>query len=64
MIRRESVAVRVIHGQHADHAIQAFQRHDQRRLQRGVLSGIDDISSFDLRISVHDGLAVFRHPSA
>ncbi len=64
MIRREGVAIGLVHGQHADHSIQTFERHNQRRLQRGVLSGIDDVAVFDLRIAIHDRLAVLRDPSA
>ena len=64
MIGCERVAVGLIHRQHANHAVQSFQRHDQRRLQRRMFSRIDDVSRFHLRIAVHDRLAVCRHPSA
>ena len=64
MVRRKRVSIRLIHGEHADDAVQTFQRHDQSGLQRRMLSLIDNVSGLNLRIAIDDRLAVFSHPSA
>ena len=64
VVRRKRVQGRVIHGQHAHHAIQSLQGNRQRRRQNRVFLRVGAVACFYLRIAIDDGLAVLRHPSA
>ena len=64
MIRRESVAFASIHGQHADHAVQPFERHSESRRRVVNFRGIATYPASACGIAIDDRLAFFRHPAA
>src|SRR5208282_747465 len=63
MVARESVFVRAIERQRADYAIDAFERHGQRRAQGTVLSRVVQISTLDRRVAVQNALSVRGYPT-
>ena len=64
MIGGKSVGLATIHGQHADYAMKAFERHREHGAQGGEARRIANVSRFCLRISVDDGLPLLRDPAA
>ena len=63
VIGGECIALAAIESQNADHATNAFQGNGQGGAQCAELGGIVQVSRFDGRVPVHDGLFVMGDPA-
>ena len=63
VVTRESVLLRTIESEHANGAIQAFERYCQRGPQRAEFTRIAHVAGFYRWIAIENGLAILSHPS-